>query len=90
MEIMKDLPEKMEWKPVELNEEQKERLKKGMEMFQQALAEDAKKEKGFILPKDLIFFRDMTIEVTDPKTGKFIPVKHYGLPRGAENWLMGV
>jgi len=32
----------------------------------------------------------MTIEVTDPKTGKFIPVKHYGLPRGAENWLMGV
>jgi len=46
--------EKTGWTEVRLSKEEKERLKGGMEIFEQALAEDARaeRERGSGLPED--------------------------------------
>lgn len=91
--MIKALAEKTGWTKVEPSKEEKERLKEGMEIFRQALTEDAKteRERGSGLPEDWRNrkFTDMTIKTIDPKTGEVKPIKHYGLPPGAENRLIG-
>jgi hypothetical protein len=91
--MMKVLAEEKGWTKVELSEKEKKRLKKGMEIFWQVLADDEKteRERGPGLPEDWRNrrFKDITIEAIDPKTGEVKPIEHYGLPLGAENRLMG-
>ena len=90
--MIKALAKKTGWTRVELSKEEKERLKEGMEISGQAI-EDAKREreKGSGLPEDWRNrrFKDMTIATIDPETGEVKPIKHYGLPPGAENRPMG-
>lgn len=50
------------------------------------------KEKGSSFPLDWrnLRFKDLRIEMVNLETGEVIIPKHYGFPKGAGDWVMGV